>query len=350
MPSPSCLAPNRPQGGHSALFQIAAFLYFFLPPLFFYFGASSFALGVAIASAFPIYAQLSSDVRSHQVIPRVRSLLPWGGLVFGFLLAHLALASLGQPFYWMRSLASMGLLMSILLSAGILSSWLSRVPDLIIYRSICAVAVTLVLLVPWSLAGSQPASIKQFIRPVFPFTEPSHWALSTIPVLLFLCVVSRGWHRTAFLMMAMVLPILVQNLTLLAGVLIILALSMPLRYAVPMIFIEIYATVFSNTRQKTFHLDRLGGVVSEATANLSALVYRQGWETMGHTLISTKGWGVGFQQLGLQPISTESTMAIQKIIPGGLNLMDGGFVLAKLVSEFGFFGIFLTLVKPLQNP
>jgi hypothetical protein len=80
--------------------------------------------------------------------------------------------------------------------------------------------------------------------------------------------------------------------------------------------------------------------ISTHSSNVSALVYVQGWAFIVHSLFITRGWGLGFQQLGVHPFG----LAISKLIRAAnsgvwLNSDDGGFLLSKLGSEFGVFGI-----------
>ena len=54
------------------------------------------------------------------------------------------------------------------------------------------------------------------------------------------------------------------------------------------------------------------------------------------------GWGVGFEQLGVQGTNVSAADAILMLSSiESLNVLDGGFVLAKLGAEFGVFGILL---------
>jgi hypothetical protein len=77
------------------------------------------------------------------------------------------------------------------------------------------------------------------------------------------------------------------------------------------------------------------------TENLSALVYSQGWQLLSDSLYRSNFLGLGFQQLGVVEVLTDSTIVIQGII-GEVELpnqFDGGFTFAKYFSEFGIFGI-----------
>ena len=90
--------------------------------------------------------------------------------------------------------------------------------------------------------------------------------------------------------------------------------------------------------------ERIFFLSKESSSNLSALVYLQGIEDAYYSVISTNGFGLGFQQLGMQPVS-ESGLIIQKLLNNdiGLNRQDGGFTAVKVISELGLLGILLVL-------
>jgi hypothetical protein len=69
------------------------------------------------------------------------------------------------------------------------------------------------------------------------------------------------------------------------------------------------------------------------------LVYRQGWELLHQGIVFSRGWGIGFQQLGFAPLNVPTSDWIYRILGDDANLRDGSFLVAKLVSELGFIGI-----------
>jgi hypothetical protein len=72
--------------------------------------------------------------------------------------------------------------------------------------------------------------------------------------------------------------------------------------------------------------------------NLSALVYIQGWQMVIESWRQTFGVGLGFQQMGFGNSDVGVSHLIQEIAGESLNLNDGGFTFAKIVSEFGVLG------------
>ena len=84
---------------------------------------------------------------------------------------------------------------------------------------------------------------------------------------------------------------------------------------------------------------------SDNNQNLSSLVFLQGWQLMDESLVVTHYIGRGFQQLG-QAVTDVPPAAqlIYALLQNSLNLFDGGFNLAKVVSELGAIGVALALV------
>jgi hypothetical protein len=84
---------------------------------------------------------------------------------------------------------------------------------------------------------------------------------------------------------------------------------------------------------------------SNSSTNLSALVYKQGVENMYDSTILTKGFGLGFENMGKQPMS-RAGKSIMMLTSGNdsLNRFDGGFFASKLISEFGIFGLTLVIM------
>jgi hypothetical protein len=84
-------------------------------------------------------------------------------------------------------------------------------------------------------------------------------------------------------------------------------------------------------------------VSDEHTSNLSWLVFQQGWELIHESIKSSIGFGIGFQQLGVNTgyEKIELSNLINQLAGGYMNIFDGGFNLVKIVSEFGVFGTLL---------
>lgn len=174
---------------------------------------------------------------------------------------------------------------------------------------------------------------------VFPFNEPSHFAL----MLTYFCVYALlTYEKLVFKLcligMVLGLALLIPSATLAVACLMMLILLVRadlrlLILAVPLIYgfgIVVQQNVYFSER---FFL-------SNFENNASALVYKQGFESIQTSLHYTSGFGLGFQRLGTQPIS-EATLQIIELTGRNVNRLSGGFLSAKILSEFGVIGFFL---------
>lgn len=94
-------------------------------------------------------------------------------------------------------------------------------------------------------------------------------------------------------------------------------------------------------------IERVQGVVggTDATENISSLVYLQGWQDVWANLVRTKGLGLGFNMMGCTPLPDVLARDIlATMFKTELNSEDGSFIFSKLVSETGVFGILLILM------
>jgi hypothetical protein len=62
------------------------------------------------------------------------------------------------------------------------------------------------------------------------------------------------------------------------------------------------------------------------------------------TLSGSARWGIGFQQLGAVDMNLWTSALITSIRGDDLNLRDGGFLVAKIVSEFGWIGALISMM------
>lgn len=324
------------------------------PPLSYYLaGASSQAWG-SCAAALAILGMAMWGTSSRQLdfhwASCLKTVLLPVSLVVVFVLAHLAIASLfhedWRPVNWTRALLSLGPLMLLLSAAGVLGRCLTVAPGAAVDTSAKVIAILMLLVVAWSLLGWQPESIRKTRAAMFPFTEPSHFALASTPFFMYFCATiseerKRFWALLGVLGVLWLMP---RSLTFSVGALLIIAVSCPRRYLLPIgaLFVLLHLPDSSYYTQRLSFVD--APAARPVDKNMSMLVYRQGWELLVHENLASWGWGWGFQQLGVFPPELPSSIDIQTKFQGrSLNLKDGSFVIAKLVSEFGVFGLLLAL-------
>jgi uncharacterized membrane protein len=180
--------------------------------------------------------------------------------------------------------------------------------------------------------GIQPPS--EFVQPIFPFTEPSHFALAFLPLLISGCVRTKGWRRYALLATGLVVAYMLKSLSLVVGCALVAAVCLS---SIRIVLGFVVALVVVSYLDVTYFSDRLN--FSSDTDNLSTLVFLEGWEFVQDSFRRSDGWGIGFQQLGYAPIISPSADRIFMIFHTDYNIQDGGFTASKVMSEFGVLGI-----------
>ena len=182
-------------------------------------------------------------------------------------------------------------------------------------------------------------------RDVFPFTEASHYALFFGPLCILIYILTTNEVLRIFILIFLIMfSFLIPNTTILIYGFLIMFLHLRFNIKNIIFFIFICILTWILISNNTYLSNRIF-FLSEDTNNLSALVYLQGIQDAYNSLIQTNGLGLGFQQLGTQD-SSEAGLLIQQLINNdvGLNRQDGGFTAAKVIGEFGVFGLFLLLV------
>ena len=210
-------------------------------------------------------------------------------------------------------------------------------------------------------------------KPVIFYSEPSHYALDFLPILLFIVVQAERKNKIICLLIAFEISLLVQNLTLMVGVILVTCVALRLRdilLAVGLYTILYYSEggvhsflsfVNSSSEHVVHHSNissylsarlppvsgSVSGSVSESvlgSINGSFLVYFSGWERAYLNLFDYFGFGTGFQQLGVIGSEGEAMKRITYLYHRKLGLYDGGAVAPKFLSEFGVLALFFIAI------
>lgn len=193
-------------------------------------------------------------------------------------------------------------------------------------------------------------------KPVFPFSEPSHYSLAVSIFLASNYFFSSVKRRLFLLANFTLLSVLFPNLTLLVVMILTILTSIrriSLKVILSAISLLVCVAYILSTIDMTsvdylvYIQSRLSELSSEST-NSSTLVYIQGWDDLRRSMVNTYGFGYGFQRLGLQEPS-DISLLIYDIAGGYLNREDGGFILAKFVSELGFLAILAVIFVLYQS-
>ncbi len=184
-------------------------------------------------------------------------------------------------------------------------------------------------------------------KPVFPFSEESHYALA-LGMLTVAYASVGGYKRILFMIVnSFLLALFFPNLTLLAFSILTMFVTLlrlkPIYFKSILLLLPIFITLLLIVliSSSEYFSSRL---TFENTTNLTTLVFLQGWDLAYLNLMETNGLGLGFQMLGMSDTITSSfTEKISEISVTPHNLEDGGFLASKIISEFGIIGIFIII-------
>ncbi len=197
----------------------------------------------------------------------------------------------------------------------------------------------------------------------FPFSEPAHLARLYGVFLCLNMVINNSLKRKVILLIiTLIFSVLFPSLSLLIYNFLALLLLMfvgkgsKLITRVPLFFTAAACTavILYILGDRDYFLARITFI--ENTDNLTALVFWQGVEATKNILSETKYLGIGLHQLGNEPGNDVTSIiagirGIGDVADFDLNRRDGGFVAAKLISEFGIFGLagILSYIKIAAN-
>lgn len=306
-----------------------------VPPLLKYFELDAYTFAtVAIAFLFMGYNMLVRNVRMEKSYYHFMI-----GSFFFILINVIATILLyGEQYNFSRTLGSLGLMFIFLYSIFCFSHYFIRQSKQNIdklFKYLFYFFIVIVVLSPFTAM-----MFPKYAKPIFPYSEPSHMALFFAPVLCYNTLKADAKKRYIYILIGVAIALFVKNMTLLVAIL-IMSIFIYNLYAVPILIIGgLMVFYFADIEYFMARLD----FGNSNTTNLSTLVYLKGFDLMKQGLIQTNGLGIGFQQLGYVEIESEIRDYIIKLTNGvDLNSNDGGFLAAKIVTEFGVMGILLLL-------
>lgn len=186
------------------------------------------------------------------------------------------------------------------------------------------------------------------IKYPFPFSEPSFFALCYGMFAVGYSFVASKRFIFYMVLNMLLFSFLFPSLTFLLFVVIVLGVMIArLRascffigiFIVPMIVLSVG---FYLVQDIQYFSDRLSFSGAE---NITTLVWLQGWD-LSYINLNATGWrGLGFQMLGYEGTElSEISYKLEDITGKFMNLTSGGFLAAKIISEFGFVGVIAALV------
>lgn len=293
--------------------------------------ASSQALGTSLSGVLIIAMGFLARGR----LDTIRQTSRWLPFALAAVAVHLLVACLFDNVAIGRGVVSLCVLTLFVLAAATLAELLLRLSTVNFFRILDGVCKLLLLIGVWGCVGLLQPFGSIYPKAVFPFNEPSHFALLLTPFLIGACAVTSPVRRVIYIGCALVETALLENLTMAVGCVLAAITCLPIRY---LAIVPVVALPIVGVLDIDYYSDRFGFLNGETT-NLSALVYLQGWQMLFEAFERTLGVGVGFQQLGVNGSEVDAAVIIQNLIGDDQNLLDGGMTTSKLISEFGIFGI-----------
>lgn len=307
--------------------------------LFVFFHSSSLAFGLLLSSFIVVLLNFDSFINAKFKLPSVL-------FVFAVLIVFFTVSLF---FYFVynetKPILSMSLF-SVFVAAFSLGNTLNRIdfPDL---SKVLFYVVLLLMIFGWLKLIWIPdfGGYSILGKPVFPFSEESHYALA-LGLVSCSYVISAPFKRALFVISnILVFSLLYPSLILLVfAMCCILMLSLRYRYSLVVFTIVLLPLILNLLffYKIDYFWDRLNIL---NTTNLTALVYVQGWQLAYLNTINTGGVGLGFQMLGADGTYYPPVTSIIYSLTGDrFNISDGGFLAAKLISEYGVVGLLICLV------
>ncbi|WP_374697502.1 hypothetical protein LQZ44_15455 [Alcaligenes nematophilus] len=243
-----------------------------------------------------------------------------------------------------KSIFSVISLLLIAVTCGFVADSISRLSEECLLNLISGIFYWLVLL-GFTVSISIALKLQDSKSMLF-FTEPSHYAL--VASLFFCCKGLANRRSALWFIPLIVIGIFIENITLIAGILFALILIFADRRSIvllPLIFALAASALFLTSAEKSYYfISRLN--ISPESDNTSVLTLLSGYEQAIIALRETWGLGYGFQRMGYINPRGEivDVIASYRLGDASSNLHDGGTFLAKLVVEFGGFGILFFLL------
>jgi hypothetical protein len=214
-----------------------------LPDLLLYAGAaSSEALGTAVVAVVFLLCSLPMFSRWPQPFTEIekRRRISIGVLALGIMAGIAAQGVVSAsflPFDAVHALGSAALLVLTLLAGAAFADVLLAAPEPNVDRVVRGCLLLLGLMVLEGFFGLSPPSPYASPKPMFPFTEPSHFALTCAPFFMYCAIRYRGAARLMFLLTGVIGGLMMQNLTFLIAIALTGAICLRRSLAVPVVLL-----------------------------------------------------------------------------------------------------------------
>ena len=268
-----------------------------------------------------------------------------------FFLIHCYVTMIFGPYIvTQKHILSLLLLFFILISALLLSTELEKIPNEKFIIILTVISSLMLLLGLLSLTiNIDFLNYSNYAKSIFPFAEPSHYVLAMSGVLVATGFYISNLLRIFFLGLIIIFILFYQSVLMLALLVLMIFSYYTVSFTKSIMTLLILSLLillfFHYSENAHYYLDRLN--FSDENKNLTTLVYLQGWSDAYYSFIETNGIGLGFQNMGkLEP--HEISELIYTLAGEYKNRSDGGFLVAKIIGEFGFLGILLVITYIVQ--
>ena len=175
-------------------------------------------------------------------------------------------------------------------------------------------------------------------KPVFVFTESSHFVYNLAPFLLVWAKMEKSEYLFWFGFLSLAFYFFSVS-SALAVVLLIFSLffkfSYRCLYFTPLLVMFVFFVDFD----RSYYVDRFFLL----EVNYSNMGYLAGWDEVFYVLVN-QPFGYGFQQLGINPPNSELwNLQASDSDDIYINRYDGSFFAAKIISEFGYVGLLIVI-------
>lgn len=182
---------------------------------------------------------------------------------------------------------------------------------------------------------------ENFAKSIFPFAEPSHYAITLGPILFASGFLLSIKFRLIIILFSLILSIVTPSLVMLLFSMLMILFFFRwnlIRFLFIGLFFIIFLLFLFTSEHGLYFVDRLS--FSDNSKNLTALVYMQGWEDMLIALRDSNWLGIGFQNLGILSPGYYGDL-IYFLAGEYKNRNDGSFLVSKIIAEFGILGVLL---------
>lgn len=325
-------------------------IFFFVPPMLYVaFSLPSMSAGIAI-SVVASLVLLHRTLRHIKINDLNSKALP---LLLLASITHIAIFSFIEISE--KKIISLLILLLMIASAALFSNHIKRLRDTELRLTLTTLGLIFISLGFLSIAFKFPyLNYDLYTKPVFPFSEPSHYATSISSILIFIGLFANDHKRIILIiitaLMGLALPSTMLLIISMIMILIYYAASLNLKNAIIIILLMAAALSLASSTSPDFSYFMERIIFSQASQNLSSLVYMQGWEIAIDTTTEKFGLGLGFQNMEKSQVGTYGQI-IYSLLGEHRNRSEGSFTASKLISEFGLIGIIITLlyIKQLIN-